>query len=107
MTDFTTIPLFNHINQRKVNAEFDNRPAQANRVANYLDAHPKATAKEIDTACDVGCITKVLSDMPKLGYGLSKTWRTVRCDHGNRTRQVRAYTLLYRPETHPDLFTPA
>lgn len=84
--------------------EIDNRPAQAARVANYLETRPHSTAKEIDAACDVGCITKVLSDMPKLGYGIGKDWRTVRCDHGNRTRQVRTYKLLYRPTTQPDLF---
>lgn len=85
--------------------EADNRLWQAVRVANYLAEHPYSTAKEIDAACDVGCITKVLSDMPKLGYGIGKGWRTERCDQGNRTRQVRTYTLLYQPENLPDLFS--
>lgn len=85
--------------------EADNRQWQAVRVANHLEAKPHSTAKEIDAACDVGCITKVLSDMPKLGYGVGKGWRTERCDQGNRTRQVRTYALLYRPENLPDLFS--
>ena len=86
----------------------DTRPAQAARVANYLQRHPDATAKEIDAACDTGCITKVLSDMTaELGYGIGKGWRTVSCDHGNRTRQVRTYRLLYRPRTQSDLFPTA
>lgn len=84
--------------------EQDSREWQAMRVANFLEASPNSTAKEVDAACDVGCITKVFSDMPKLGYGVGKAWRTERCDQGNRTRQVRTYTLLYRPETLPDLF---
>ncbi len=84
--------------------EADDRQWQAVRVANYMEAKPYSTAKEIDAACDVGCITKVLSDMPKLGYGVGKSWRTERCDQGNRTRQVRTYTLLYRPANLPDLF---
>lgn len=84
--------------------EQDSREWQAMRVASYLEASPNSTAKEVDAACDVGCITKVFSDMPKLGYGVGKAWRTERCDQGNRTRQVRTYTLLYRPETLPDLF---
>ena len=84
----------------------DNRPAQAVRVADYLEQNPASTAKEIDAQSDTGCITKVLSDMPGLGYGLRKGWRFVQCDRGNRTRQVRTYTLLNRPKDQYDLFTP-
>lgn len=83
----------------------DTRPAQAARVAEYLELHPACTQKEIDAMCDTGCISKVLSDMPGLGYGLSKGWREEPCAGGSHTRQVRAYTLLYRPSTQPDLFT--
>jgi hypothetical protein len=82
----------------------DTRPAQAARVANYLEQHPASTQKEIDAACDTGCISKVLSDMPGLGYGLGYGWRLVACDQGQHTRQVRTYTLHYRPTTQPDLF---
>lgn len=85
--------------------EQDSREWQAMRVANFLEASPNSTAKEVDAACDVGCITKVFSDMPKLGYGVGKAWRTERCDQGNRTRKVRTYILLYRPENLPDLFS--
>ncbi len=87
----------------------DDRPAQALRVADYLERKPDSTAKEIDAACDTGCITKVLSDMqkPEMGYGLGKGWRIEPCDHGSRSRQVRTYRLLYRPNAQPDLFTPA
>lgn len=84
----------------------DNRPAQARRVADFLEQCPECTAKEIDAVADTGCITKVLSDMPGLGYGMSKAWRVVPCDHGHRTRQVRIYTLLHRPGEQPDLFNP-
>lgn len=83
----------------------DTRPAQSIRVANHLEQHPARTQKEIDAACDTGCISKVLSDMPALGYGIAKGWRDVTCAAGSRTRQVRTYTLLYRPRTQPDLFT--
>lgn len=85
----------------------DTRPAQAVRVANYLEQHPRSTLKEIDAVCDTGCISKVLSDMKKeLGYGIAKGRRDVTCAAGSLTRQVRTYTLLYRPRTQPDLFTP-
>ncbi|OQW87024.1 MAG: hypothetical protein BWK72_14900 [Rhodoferax ferrireducens] len=82
----------------------DNRPAQAARVADYLELHPDSTAKQIDAACDTGCITKVLSDMHGLGYGLRKDWRRVSCAGGNRTREVRTYRLTHRPTAQPDLF---
>jgi hypothetical protein len=82
----------------------DTRPAQAVRVADFLERHPGATCKEIDAAADVGSITKVLSDMPALGYGLAKDWRTVACVGGIHTRPMRSYRLLHRPGRQPDLF---
>jgi hypothetical protein len=91
----------------------DDRPAQAARVADYLETHPHTTQKEIDAVCDTGCISKVLSDMTRpellgMGYGLAYGWRGVLCADGSRTRQVRTYALLHRPKTRqPDLFKPA
>lgn len=87
--------------------QVDTRPAQAARVADYLDLHPASTSKEIDAVCDTGCITKVLSDMPRMGYGISKGRRLVHCAGGDLARRVRTYTLLYRPSTQPDLFREA
>lgn len=84
---------------------WDTRPDQAHRVATFLDAHPRATAKEIDAACDTGCITKVLSDMPRMGYGLAHDWLAVMCVRGQRTRRVRVYRLLHWPHAVPDLFS--
>lgn len=90
----------------------DDRPAQALRVAAHLEQHPHSTQKEIDAVCDTGCISKVLSDMPRpellgMGYGLAYGWRTVVCANASRTRQVRTYRLLHRPRTRqPDLFNP-
>ena len=85
--------------------QFDTRPDQAHRVALFLEKHPRATAKEIDAACDVGCVTKVLSDMPRLGYGLARDWLDVLCVRGQRTRRVRIYRLLHWPHDVPDLFS--
>lgn len=84
---------------------YDTRPAQALRVADYLDQHPASTQKEIDAACDTGCISKVLSVMPGLGYALSRGWREVMCLSGIPPRKVRTYTLISRPRAQPDLFT--
>ncbi|MBK1684040.1 hypothetical protein [Rhodoferax fermentans] len=85
----------------------DTRPAQAARVADFLELNPNSTAKQIDAACDTGCITKVLSEMPRLGYGLGKDWQCVTCANGQSTRDVRTYVLTHRPTAQPDLFTNA
>jgi hypothetical protein len=85
----------------------DTREAQAQRVADYLDTHPASTAKEIDAACDTGCISKVLSDMcdpERLAYGIKKGRRKVQCANASATRGVRTYTLLSRPKKQPQLF---
>jgi hypothetical protein len=85
----------------------DTREAQAQRVADYLDTHPASTAKEIDAACDTGCISKVLSDMcdpERLAYGMKKGRRTVECAKASASRGVRTYTLLSRPIKLPQLF---
>jgi hypothetical protein len=84
----------------------DSRSSQSVRLAYYLERHPESTAKEIDAACDTGCVSKVLSEMRRMGYGLSVGWREVLCASGRYTRQVRTYTLLHRPEpkAQADLF---
>ena len=83
----------------------DSRPAQAYRVAAYLEGHPASTLKEIDAVCDTGCISKVLSAMEKeLRYVIAKDWREVRITAGAWTRRVRTYKLLYRPSEQPELF---
>lgn len=81
----------------------DTREAQASRVADSLEQYPASTQKEIDARCDTGCISKVLSEMPRLGYRLEKGWREVACRSGMR-RRVRTYTLTQRPGVQPDLF---
>ena len=85
----------------------DTRPAQADRVAAFLEQHPASTAKEIDAVCDTGCISKVLSAMVKqFRYDIEKSHCDVPCVGGQRTRKVRSYSLLFRPHVEPDLFTP-
>lgn len=85
----------------------DTRPDQAARVADFLELNPDSTAKEIDAACDAGSVTKVISEMPGLGYGVRKSWRyrDVSCVGGDHSRRVRIYALTSRPGTQPDLFT--
>ena len=66
--------------------QVDTRAAQAERVADWLDIHPQSTGKEIDAACDAGSVTKLLSEMPGLGYGIAKGWRYEPCAAGSRRR---------------------
>lgn len=81
----------------------DTRADQAARVADCLERYPNQTAKEIDAWADTGSITKVLSEMPSLGYGLQRGWREVACVGGTHTRMVRTFTLIYRPKNGPQL----
>lgn len=75
----------------------DDRPAQAERVADYLELHPGASLRELDAACDLGSPSKVLSDMPGLGYGIRRAWCLVPCAFGDAQRQRRTYYLTHRP----------
>lgn len=84
----------------------DTRPAQADRVAAFLEGNPSSTLKEIDAVCDTGCISKVLSAMEcEFRFVIAKDWREVRSVAGAWIRRVRTYTLLYRPSQQPQLFT--
>ncbi len=84
----------------------DTRPAQALRAADFMEAHPGSTLKEINDACDVGSVTKLLSEMTAMGYGIERGWREVSCAGGTHSRRVRTYTLLHRPSPVRDLFSP-
>lgn len=96
--------------QTLTGASTDSRADQAARVADYLQTHPHSTQKEIDAACDTGCISKVLSDMqrpelPGMGYVLTFGRREEVCASGSRKRQVRTYALVSRPKSkQADLF---
>ncbi len=75
----------------------DTREAQAARVADFMELHPEATGADL-AACDVGCVTRVLSAMAReLGYGIRRGWRWVPCVGGTKRRRVRTYTLTSRP----------
>jgi hypothetical protein len=85
----------------------DTHEAQAERVADHLAQHPAATGAELAAACDVGCVSKVLSAMAReLGYGLQRGWRWVPCARGTKRRHVRTYTLTHRPAPARQLALP-
>lgn len=76
----------------------DVREGECARVADFFDTRPDgATRRVLDAVCDVGCMTKVLSDMPRLGYVLRKAWGQELCADGVRWRRVRVYVLVSRP----------
>ena len=75
------------------------RERECARVAAFLDTRAGgATRRELDAACDVGCMTKVLSDMLVLGYVLRKQRGHELRSDGVSWRRVRVYVLIARPE---------
>jgi hypothetical protein len=84
----------------------DTREAQAQRAADFMEAHPEgSTLAEIDAAADLGSPTKVLSDMRReLGYGIRHgPGRWVACASGTKTRSVCTYILTHRPQPDAQL----
>lgn len=76
----------------------DTHGAQAERVADYLECSPQgSTGPELTDSCDLGCVTKVISAMQLLGYGIRKDWRYVPCVAGTKSRRLRVYILTHRP----------
>ena len=74
----------------------DSRREQAARVAAYLRATPEgATLRQIDAACDVGSVTKLLSVMRK-DYGFHIVSRRCQeaCNGGSRRRDRKKFFLL-------------
>jgi hypothetical protein len=63
-----------------------------------MELNPDSTVKEIATACEVGSVTKILLDVPVLGYGIKRghLWRDVVCDGATRSRRVRIYAPPHR-----------
>jgi hypothetical protein len=87
----------------------DTREAQAERVADFLEAHPEgATLAQIDAACDLGSATKVISAMRReLGYGVPRgPSRWVPCVGGTKSRRVATFILTHRPAPAAQLALP-
>lgn len=77
----------------------DTRAAQMERVASFLERNPGATLRQIETACDTGSVTKVLSVMrhPSSGYKIKRERIEQPCNNWRNARKVAAYWLLARP----------
>jgi hypothetical protein len=86
----------------------DTRREQFERVADFLEAQPRSTVKQIDAACDLGSPTKVISEMRRQGYVLRATWQYTPCVSGSKLRQVLVLELAMRPNAkQPSLFPTA
>ena len=87
---------------------YDIRAEQVFRCADFLESCgiAGATIPEINTACDPGCTTKVLSVMRRdLGYVIRRERITVVCASGTSRRGRYRFILVSRPsETQRDLF---
>lgn len=84
----------------------DDRPGQILRVADFMDQHPAGvTIPQIESACDPGSATKLLSVMRKSGYVIPKKRTTEICQGGTKQRSRWLFVLVSRPaNTQPDLF---
>jgi len=87
----------------------DDRAAQCKRAADYMEAHPGCTLRELFTGADLGSPSKVVSEMVrKFGYGVRRQRRRVACLDGTRSRPVMCYWLESWPAfSQRDLFDPA
>lgn len=86
----------------------DTRPEQCRRAADYMEAHPGCTLRELGAGADLGSASKVVSEMQRNGYSVRRRRDRVRCADGTHSRSVARYWLEGRPViAQPDLFAPA
>ena len=84
----------------------DDRVGQCARAADYLEAHPGSTMRELFTGADLGSGSKVISEMERtFGYRLRRVRDRVPTRDGTRSRPLMRYWLEERPtHSQPDLF---
>lgn len=84
----------------------DDRPGQILRAADFMEQHPEGvTIPQIESACDPGSATKLLSVMRKSGYVIHKRRTAEICQGGTKQRSRWLFVLVSRPaNTQPDLF---
>lgn len=76
----------------------DDRSAQCERAACFMETHPGCTAAELKAGADLGCERKVVSEMRRtFGYSVKSTRNRVPCLNGTRSRRVTRYWLESRP----------
>lgn len=77
----------------------DTRLHQASRAADFMALHPDGvTARQLNEACDVGSVTKLISVMRKeMGYSIRVARTNITCNGDAYTRRVALYILVSRP----------
>lgn len=85
----------------------DSRDGQCERAADWLQAHPGSTSRELAQGADLGSATKVISEMERrFGYRLRRLRVRVPTRDGKHSRALVRYWLESRPAVSQfDLFT--
>jgi Helix-turn-helix domain len=76
----------------------DTRNEQCARAADYMEAHPGCTLRELDRAADLGSASKVISEMKKRGYQIRTKRGQVAIRDGSHSRRIKHYWLISRPK---------
>jgi Helix-turn-helix domain len=76
----------------------DKRNDQCVRAADYMEAHPGCTLRELDSAADLGSASKVISEMKKRGYRLRTERDRIPTRDRKHSRPIKRYWLVSRPE---------
>jgi hypothetical protein len=83
----------------------DSREGQCARAADFMEAHPGCTLRDLTAGADLGSASKVISEMPRFGYTVRKQRARVPCADGEHSRPVKRYYLEARPQASQfDLF---
>ncbi len=94
------------INAKPPLLPIDTRNEQCERAADYMEAHPGCTLRELDRAADLGSASKVVSEMEKRGYRLHKERGRVPTRDGAHSRRITRYWLIARPsKSQQELFS--
>lgn len=76
----------------------DTREEQCKRAADYMEAHPGCTLRELLTGADLGSASKVISEMERtFHYRLRRQPDRTPTRDGAHCRRVLRYTLEARP----------
>ena len=83
----------------------DTRAEQCRRAADFMEAHPGCTLRELGAGADLGSASKVVSEMLRNGYSVRTRRDRVRYADLTHSRSVARYWLEGRPViVQSDLF---
>lgn len=89
-----------------INLPVDTRNEQCERAADYMEAHPGCTIRELDRAADLGSASEVISEMKKRDYQIRTKRGQVAIRDGTHSRRIKHYWLVSRPkQSQQELFT--